>query len=175
MKYKQTNKLNIMRRFISFSLMLAIGTTICCNKKTGNADLNEDAKKDSIQNAKITQDSIDFANSNGKLTAEILWKFGRLGDIHVSPDLSSILFGIKYYNLQTNKGNTNLYTSDIKGGDPIQLTEFKGSEFNSLWRPDGKKIGFLSAESGSVQLWEMNPDGSEMKQLSHIFLLFQLT
>ena len=37
-----------------------------------------------------------------------------------------------------------------------------------VWRPDGKKIGYLSSASGSAQLWEINPDGSSPKQISNI-------
>ncbi|MDD2345217.1 MAG: S9 family peptidase, partial [Bacteroidales bacterium] len=40
--------------------------------------------------------------------------------------------------------------------------------FNAIWRPDGKKIGYLSAESKSVQIWEMNPDGSGKTKISNI-------
>ena len=31
---------------------------------------------------------------------------------------------------------------------------------------DGKKLAFLCNESGSSQVWEMNPDGSGRKQLT---------
>ena len=32
----------------------------------------------------------------------------------------------------------------IDGADVIQLTQSSGSEYNVIWRPDGKKIGFIS-------------------------------
>jgi len=37
-----------------------------------------------------------------------------------------------------------------------------------MWRPDGKKIAYISTESGSAQIWEMNPDGSNKKQITEI-------
>jgi dipeptidyl aminopeptidase/acylaminoacyl peptidase len=37
-----------------------------------------------------------------------------------------------------------------------------------MWSPDGKKIVFMSAESGSMQVWEMNPDGSGRRQVTDI-------
>jgi len=54
------------------------------------------------------------------------------------------------------------------GSDVVQLTHSPKSEFNALWRPDGKKIGFLSSASGSVQLWEINTDGTGLQKISDI-------
>ena len=54
------------------------------------------------------------------------------------------------------------------GGTPVKVTDFPSNEYNGIWRPDGKKIGFLSAKEGSMQIWEMNPDGSDKKQISNI-------
>jgi dipeptidyl aminopeptidase/acylaminoacyl peptidase len=103
-----------------------------------------------------------------KLTPELLWKLGRVSEAQVSPDGKTILYGVTYYNLEENKGNRDLYTIPVSGGKPVKITDSKGSEYNALWRPDGKKIGYLSSEGGSSQVWEMNPDGSNKKQVSDI-------
>ena len=50
----------------------------------------------------------------------------------------------------------------------MNITNTESGEYSAVWRPDGKKIGFLSTESGKLQLWEMNPDGSDRKQISDI-------
>jgi len=102
------------------------------------------------------------------MTPEDMWRMGRVGDIQISPDNTTVLYGISWYDLDKNKGSRDLYTVPVLGGDAKKITSFKGSEFNALWRPDGKKIGFLSAEEGSVQIWEMNPDGSDKKIVSNI-------
>src|ERR1051325_2320604 len=103
-----------------------------------------------------------------KLTPELLWKLGRLSEPRVSPDGKSILYGVTYYNIAENKGNRDLYLLPINGGSPLRLTNSPKSEVNAVWRPDGKKIAYLSAESGSMQIWEMNPDGSGKQQISSI-------
>ncbi|HNY07270.1 MAG TPA: S9 family peptidase [Bacteroidales bacterium] len=106
-------------------------------------------------------------NSN-IMTPEVLWSFGRIGESVVSPDKTTVLFGVTYYDIQQNKGNCDLYTIGVDGKNLKQITSTPGSEYNATWRPDGKKIGFLSAQSGEMQLYEINPDGTDAKQISFI-------
>jgi dipeptidyl aminopeptidase/acylaminoacyl peptidase len=108
------------------------------------------------------------AHAQQTLTPELLWQFGRLGDTEVSPDKKTVVYTVSYYDLKENKGNADIYTIPVAGGPAKRLTDTKTSEFNVTWRPDGKKIAFLSAESGSVQLYEMNPDGSDKKKISDL-------
>lgn len=111
-----------------------------------------------------------FVNSIGiaqnRMTPERLWEFGRVSDEQVSPDGKTVLYGVTYYDLEKNKGNRQLYTIEVEGGQSKKITDGKSSAFNARWRPDGKRIGFLSAESGTVQLWEINPDGSDKRQVT---------
>ncbi len=109
-----------------------------------------------------------IANAQARMTPELLWKLGRVSEMQVSPDGKKILYGITYYSLSENKGNRHILVIPATGGTPVQLTNTKGSEFNAIWRPDGKKIGYLSDESGSSQIWEMNPDGRGKTKISDI-------
>jgi len=102
------------------------------------------------------------------MTPEALWAFGRVSDPQVSPDGSTVIYGVSYYSIEQNKGNRDLYSIGINAESSKRLTTTPKSEFNAIWRPDGKKIGFLTSESGSVQLWEMNPDGTDRIQISKI-------
>jgi dipeptidyl aminopeptidase/acylaminoacyl peptidase len=106
--------------------------------------------------------------AKGILTPEILWKFGRLGGVQVSPDAQSIVFTITRYSMDANRGVTNIYTIPVNGGEPLDLTTNATNDFSPRWTADGNRIGFLSTRSGSTQLWEMNPDGSNPKQLTNI-------
>ena len=109
-----------------------------------------------------------IANAQNKLTPELLWKFGRINEMQLSPDGKTILYVVKYFNLAENNGNSDIYTIPSTGGTPKKLTDTKESEFNAVWRPDGKKIAYISTVSGSAQVWEMNPDGSNKKQITEI-------
>ncbi len=113
-------------------------------------------------------DKPDIQPESDLMTPEILWSFGRLGDVQVSPDGKELLYGITYYSKEQDKGNRDLYKMDLATKKVSRLTRTAGSEYNARWRPDGKKIGFLSASSGSMQLWEMNPQGHNLQQITDI-------
>jgi dipeptidyl aminopeptidase/acylaminoacyl peptidase len=102
------------------------------------------------------------------ITPEVLWSFGRVSEMEVSPDKTTLLFGITYYDVPQNKGNRELYTLGMDGKNMKQITKTRFSEYSAIWRPDGKKIAFMSGESGSMQLWEMNPDGSEKEKITSV-------
>ena len=67
-----------------------------------------------------------------------------------------------------DSSNRDLYLIASPGEQPRKITAFRGNESGARWRPDGRRIGFLSAESGTVQLWEMNPDGSDQSQVTNV-------
>jgi dipeptidyl aminopeptidase/acylaminoacyl peptidase len=106
--------------------------------------------------------------SSDKMTPEVLWTFGRISNVQLSPDRSQVLFGITYYNIEENKGYRDLYLLPNAGGEIKAITNTAVNESGEVWRPDGEKIGFLSRESGSSQMWEMNPDGTGRKQISDV-------
>ncbi len=102
------------------------------------------------------------------MTPEALWSFGRVSGVQISPDNQKILFGSSFYNIKKNKGNHDIFIMNMDGKDARNITNTKESEFNARWRPDGEKIGYLSAKSGSVQLWEMNPVGTAKTKITSI-------
>jgi dipeptidyl aminopeptidase/acylaminoacyl peptidase len=103
-----------------------------------------------------------------RMTPEVLWALGRVGDFEVSPDRKQVLFSITYFDVEQNKSNRELYIMGIDGSGLKQLTSTPENESNYTWRPDGKKIGYLSPADGSSQVWEMNPDGSGKSRKSDI-------
>ena len=146
-----------MRKIFLWSLPLAAIFAFGCNNKTQVADNTEDIIF--RKNLKI---------ENRKLTPEVLWSMGRLSDAQVSTDGNTILYGVAYYDIPQNKSNRELFTVPVTGGIPTRLTTSANGEYSATWTPDGKRIGYLSAQSGSLQLWEMNVDGSNKTQVTNI-------
>jgi dipeptidyl aminopeptidase/acylaminoacyl peptidase len=113
--------------------------------------------------------NLSEAQTDKKLmTPEILWSFGRIGEVSISPDNLTVLFSARYYDIQKNKGQSDIYTVPVSGGEYKRLTNSPDAKYSIQWRPDGKKIGFVCSKSGTTQVWEMNPDGSDWKQISNI-------
>lgn len=103
---------------------------------------------------------------NKKLTPEALWAMGRIGSSSISPDGKQIAYTVSYYSVKENKSHTVIYVMNADGTNNLLLTHTADSEVEPTWIKGGSKIAFLTAASGSMQIWEMNPDGSERKQLS---------
>ena len=103
---------------------------------------------------------------DGRLSPEVLWSMGRIGEVSVSPDKATVIYTVKYFSIKENKGNSEIYSMKMDGSDVKQLTKTAASENSICWSPDGKKIAFMCAENGVQQIFEMNPDGSDRKQIS---------
>lgn len=105
---------------------------------------------------------------NGVMTPEVLYSFGRVGDLSVSPDRSRIVYQVTYVSIPHNRTNSELFMMNSDGSDKKQLTASNFRESQPRWIENGERIAFLSNESGSSQLWTMKPDGSDKKQLSDV-------
>ena len=93
---------------------------------------------------------------------------GRLSDSHLSPDGQTVLYGVTVYNIEKNAGYTNLYLAPVNGDKPYKLTKGDYKDSNARWGEQGKKIYFLSDRSGSSELWSIDADGKNMKQLTNL-------
>jgi len=126
---------------------------------------NKDAYYSNLSNDDFVYNNPDF--SGGVFTPEILWSLGRIGETTLSPDQTQVVYGLSYYSIEQNKSKRELYLINLKDNSTVRLTKNNINEYNPMWRPDGKKIGFLAADNdGIMQIWEMNPDGSDMKQIT---------
>lgn len=104
---------------------------------------------------------------NDRMTPEALWAMGRIGDFNVSPDGKQAVYAVSYYSVKQNKSHSVLYTLDLNNLQPNRLTTSAKSESGAVFMKDGRHIAYMSAESGTNQLWMMNADGTGRKQLSH--------
>lgn len=105
---------------------------------------------------------------NGLMTPEILYSFGRIGSVEVSPDKSKILYQVTYVDIKQNKTNPELFVMNTDGSDKKQLTVTNARESNPQWISGGEKIAFLSDESGTSQIWIMNSNGGGMRKITDV-------
>jgi TolB protein len=60
----------------------------------------------------------------------------------------------------------DLYTVAIDGGKVTRLTQNQGTNEKPAWAPNGRYILFSSTRGGKRQLWVMQPDGSNPRQVT---------
>jgi Tol biopolymer transport system component len=63
-------------------------------------------------------------------------------------------------------GNQGIWIMDANGDDPHALTD--RGDVDPTWSPDGSMIAFASARTGDRQLFIMNADGSNVRQVTNL-------
>ena len=136
-----------MNKTFSFAVAAAIGC----------ASINAEAQ------AMIgkTTDVASIAKGN-RMTPEALWAMGRIGGAVASPDGKTIAYQVGYYSVKANKSHQMLYTISADGKQQHTLTTTSDSETDAAWIDGGKRLAYLS----KGQLWSMNADGTDRRQLT---------
>ena len=103
------------------------------------------------------------------MTPEALWAMGRIGSVQANAAGTQAVYAVTYYSVAENKSHSVLYLLDLKTKQSQRLTTSTHSESGAVWIKVGneEQIAYLSAESGSNQLWVMKSDGSHRRQISH--------
>ena len=110
-------------------------------------------------NVKIGKQNIKV--ENGRMTPEALWAMGRIGTAEASADGKQIVYQVGYYSVKANKSQQKVCIINADGTGQQTLTTGSKSETNPTWL--NGNIAFLSGG----QLWTMNADGSDRKQISN--------
>ena len=100
--------------------------------------------------------------SSDVMTPEALWAMGRIASVKPSPDGKNIVYQVGYYSVKENKGHQVLRVMDATGKNDRLLTTSAKSESDPIWL-DNNTIAYLSGG----QLWTMNANGGNRKQLTH--------
>ena len=138
--------------FIAMALLLS-----------GFAGCNTAPEPLKIDNA-LTAEEIAAA----RLTPEVMWKMGRIGEHALSPDGSTLLYTLTRYNMEENRGITIIVSRNLATGEEVELTDLEATSVSPVWSADGADIWFATTRSGDMQLWKMQADGSQPKQISNI-------
>jgi imidazolonepropionase-like amidohydrolase/Tol biopolymer transport system component len=77
-------------------------------------------------------------------------------DVDVAPDGRSVTFSLL----------GDIYTMPISGGTPTRIAEGLAWEVQPRFSPDGARIAFTSDRGGGDNIWVMNVDGSDKRQVT---------
>ena len=119
----------------------------------------------SFANAQHTVKDLNatFKVGSDLMTPEALWAMGRIGGATASPDGKQVVYQVGYHSVTQNKSQQMLFVMDADGKNKRQLTTGQQSETDGAWIDHGRRIAFLTGG----QLWSMNADGSDRKQLTN--------
>ncbi|MBJ7312753.1 prolyl oligopeptidase family serine peptidase [Rugamonas sp. CCM 8940] len=103
-------------------------------------------------------------------TVEDMVNMERVGSPLLSPDASKLVYTVRSTDLAKNGSNTQLWLLDLRAAKPLpqRLTQAAASSTDAEWSPSGDAIYFLSARSGSSQVWRLPLAGGEAARVTDL-------
>ena len=68
----------------------------------------------------------------------------------------------------TAEENTEIYVMDADGGNQQRLTRYSGLDNDADWHPDGSQIAFTSTRNGTFNIFMIDADGRNIKQITDL-------
>ena len=108
------------------------------------------------------------AHEGQHMTPEMMLSLARVGASSLSPDGKTIVYSVGFPNIKENKIRTELFSIASNGSGRRQLTQGIAGLHGARWIQQGRRISYISSESGEPQVWTMAPDGTDRKQVTRI-------
>lgn len=104
------------------------------------------------------------------LTAKDMATLDRASDPRVSPDERYVAWNVRSTDWNENKGVNALWVLDRQTQDatPRQLVKGEKGAVSARWSADGRALYFLSARSGTAQVWRIAPDATDATQVTNL-------
>jgi dipeptidyl aminopeptidase/acylaminoacyl peptidase len=110
-----------------------------------------------------------FTQDKQPITPTDLWKIQRVGSPSVSPDGKKAAFTVTSYDIDENRGISDIYLLNLNGSDPIQFTRYPASDSSPVFSPDNKNLAFVSRRDGNTaQLYVIPVNGGEARKVTDL-------
>jgi eukaryotic-like serine/threonine-protein kinase len=73
----------------------------------------------------------------------------------------------RFVYLARGEPQQDLFIADLNGQQLQRLTDDVAQDLAPHWSPDGQRIAFISDRSGQYEIWQVQPDGNGLTQLTH--------
>ena len=109
-----------------------------------------------------------------RMSPELLWKLGRVGNAALSGDGTHVAYTVRRYELEENSGQSSLYVIDLRTNAERMLLQDWDSigDVQFAKSPFGERIYFTGtpgiAEEEATQAWTVNPTDGGIVQLTDI-------
>ena len=128
----------MIRSKLIYALLVLISTSLFAQEKDKKWDVSNPEGDWNFKEVNLTTDEGTWMN------------------LDVSPDGSKIVFDLL----------GDIFIMDIDGGNATPLRTGLAFEIQPRFSPDGKSISFTSDAGGGDNIWTMNTDGSNAKQIT---------
>ena len=142
-----------MKKILLVSTLLTL-SLMACNNKVKNQETIAD-KSYTTPDLKLDSDV---------MTPEVLWSFGRLGGISMSPDGKFAVYNVTYFNKNEDRSYSDLYLLSVNDSKVKKLTNTSAKEYDVRWMTNGKRLSYMC----KGQLWEMDTAGTNITQVTNV-------
>ena len=122
-----------LMRGVAWSVLVAMGFLGCSGEQV------KETQHEAMHRYKMVE------VSGRHYSPEVLWNFGRLGESSVSPNGAKVAYVVTYYDMQDNRGWSELYVSEVGGDGSARRVNLPTEDvLNVLWLNDDM-LAFVSS------------------------------
>ncbi len=91
-----------------------------------------------------------------------------IGQLYQQQQWSSDGTTLVYVQQAVEQGTINIFkVQATQPGSDTMLTNYTGTEYDPVFSPDGQSLAFVANHTGNDEIWVMNLDGSNQRQLTY--------
>lgn len=109
-----------------------------------------------------------YAFAQKTLDEKLLWDFKRLGEFVYDVKSQNIYYSSRAYSIKENNSKNYILSFNLKTKESKTVLTEEYNAFGIQLNPTNNYLGFISYKSGSGQVYEINPDTKEVKQITDV-------